>query len=161
MSVWKELWDDLGAIPAQAGLKPGSMWFAAPGTILVWCVALSYMFLKGCGRAGWIPNCLPCPCCGNPVGTRGGMGNDGWTGQAGSLHHTAGLERSRGVLHSRKPDGRKQEATINHWHWNQGWREGSAPYRMEWAREWDGGHLFLHFKNNMHHPAELIFLYYK
>lgn len=110
MSVWKELWDNLGATPAEAGLKPGSMWFAARGTIFVGFVAVSCMFLKGCGWAGWIPACLPCWRCGNPAGARGDVGSDGETEQPGSLQHMAGLERSRGVLHSYNPDGRKQEA---------------------------------------------------
>lgn len=38
------------------------------------------------------------------------MGSHGGTGQAGSLQHMVGLEGSREVLHSRNPDGGKQEA---------------------------------------------------
>lgn len=59
----------------------------------------------------WIPACLPRPWCGNPAGARGDVSSDGGKGQAGSLQDMVGLERSKGFLHNRNPDGRKQEVS--------------------------------------------------
>lgn len=108
MSVWKEIWDDLSATPAQAGPKAGSMWFAAPRTVFVGFVSVSYMFLKVYGWLGWIfPVSLACAV--ETLREQGEM----WAAAEGQGRLAAcslqwGLERSWGALRSCNPDGKKR-----------------------------------------------------